>query len=75
MSIGTEIKRVRESLNMTQQDLADKVGTSQSSVAQMERDRIVPLISTLSRYAEALNVSIGDLLAEELKIVGQNCDE
>ncbi len=43
----------RREAKMTQAELAEKIGTSQSAIARLEAGRVSPSISTLRRYAEA----------------------
>ena len=38
---------------LTQAELAEKIGTTQSAIARLEGGRVSPSISTLRRYAEA----------------------
>ena len=57
------IKKYREVLNLTQQELADKVGCSRQYINELENDS-VRNISTkmLCSLASALNVKVDDLL-------------
>ena len=48
----------RISLDLTQQELADRVGVSRSYVAKVERDRIDPSLAVVERFAEALGLDI-----------------
>ena len=66
-SIGENIKRVRKEKNLTQKELAEKVGTTQQNLAQYENGKRNPKIGTVSRIASALKVNIDDLLAADLK--------
>ncbi|MTE02132.1 helix-turn-helix domain-containing protein [Paracoccus sp. YIM 132242] len=43
----------RREAKMTQAELAEKIGTTQSAIARLEAGRVSPSISTLRRYAEA----------------------
>lgn len=64
MSIGEKIKQRREELDMTQSELADRVGTSQPRVVDMEHDDVDPRISTLKRYAIALSIDPSVLISD-----------
>ena len=57
------IRKYREALNLTQQELADKVGCSRQYINELENDG-VRNISTklLCSLATALNVEVDDLL-------------
>lgn len=43
----------RTTANLTQKELAERLGTTQSAVARMEGGRVSPSIATIQRYAEA----------------------
>lgn len=43
----------RRDAGLTQAELAQKIGTTQSAIARLEAGRISPSITTLRRYAEA----------------------
>lgn len=55
----------RRQLGITQSELAAAMGASQSSVARLESGSLDPKLSTLSRYAAALGVSLRFDLALE----------
>ena len=52
MHIGSFLRQVRERAGLTQSDLGDAMGTSQSAVAKIERRDDV-LLSTLIAYVKA----------------------
>ena len=62
---GTMIRRLRESRNMTQQDLAEKICVSDKAVSKWETGRGYPDISLIEPLAEALGVSIIELFSGE----------
>ena len=45
--------RARWEGKLTQAELAEKIGTTQSAIARLEGGRVSPSIATLRRYAEA----------------------
>ncbi len=45
--------RARTNANLTQAQLAKKIGTTQSAIARLEGGRVSPSVSTLRRYAQA----------------------
>lgn len=62
-STGEKLKRLRRGRALTQVELAEKAGVSQSTVAQIEGgDRPTPHPGTLGKLAKALEVSPADLL-------------
>jgi transcriptional regulator with XRE-family HTH domain len=62
--IGENLKRARFRAGLTQQELADKAGTTQTTVARIERDAVEPEITTIRKLAATLNVSIAELLGD-----------
>ena len=55
-TIGAAIRSTRETIGMTQQSLASKIGVSRAWVTIMESGRGNPSVSTLKAIAEALGV-------------------
>ncbi|NHN89965.1 helix-turn-helix domain-containing protein [Acetobacter conturbans] len=45
--------RARTEAQLTQAELASKIGTTQSAIARLEAGRTSPSVATLRRYAEA----------------------
>ena len=45
--------RARTKANLTQSELAARIGTTQSAIARLEGGRLSPTVGTLRRYAEA----------------------
>ena len=45
--------RARTAANLTQAELARRIGTTQSAIARLEGGRVSPSFATLRRYAEA----------------------
>lgn len=65
-SIAQRIHYFRTQLGMTQESLADKTGISISQLGRIERGDRKPSLSILIRIANALQVSVDDLLADNL---------
>ena len=55
-------KALRLAQNITQQELADKVGVSRPMIGQIERGSRVPSVVLGRDIAKALGVSVEDLL-------------
>ncbi len=60
---GGTIKRIRESKNITQADLAKTLGVSDKAVSKWETGKGFPDISLLEPLAKALNVSVTELIS------------
>jgi len=62
MTLGENIKMVRESKYMSILALEELTGLSKSTIHQLERDIIYPTIDTLAKIAHALPISTDELL-------------
>ena len=62
---GAEIKRLRELKNMTQAGLAESIGVSDKAVSKWETGRGLPDISLIQPLAQALGVSVIELMNGE----------
>lgn len=60
---GEVIKRLRESKRMTQEELAEKISVSSKAVSKWETGRGYPDISLLEPLADALGISVIELLS------------
>jgi len=58
------VKKRRRLLGLTQQEVADALGVSQPSYAQIESGRRMPGLDVVERVAQALDVLPADLLGE-----------
>lgn len=61
--MGTRISQYRQNLNMTQEELATKLGVTAQAVSKWERNQSLPDIETFSQVCNVLNVS-ADILLE-----------
>lgn len=61
----TDIKRLRKRLNITQAELAEKIGISQSAVCQWETGITKPTKENMMAIAAALGCKVDDLIKEE----------
>lgn len=60
--VSKTISRLRKERNMTQMELADKLGISFQAVSNWERGQTMPDIGKLAELADILGVSIDELL-------------
>jgi len=68
---GTTIKQLREARNMTQGSLAEKIGVSSKTVSKWETAKGLPDISLLQPLAQALGISVIELMNGE-HIINKN---
>ena len=62
MSVGSNIKQLRLKKDMTQQELADRLGLTQNNVTRWERDGATPNVIMAKQIANILGCTIEDLL-------------
>ena len=65
------IKRLREKRNLTQAELADRIGVSSKTISKWETAKGLPDISLLQPLAQALNISVIELMNGE-HIINKN---
>jgi transcriptional regulator with XRE-family HTH domain len=63
--IGPKIRFLRQQRNLSLQQLAERCGVSPAAIHKIERNGMVPTITTLMKLAGALNRSVGFLVDEE----------
>ena len=54
LGLGEHVRRLRHQAALSQQALADQLGTTQSAVARLEAGRQDPTVATLRRLADVL---------------------
>jgi transcriptional regulator with XRE-family HTH domain len=62
--IGEKLKEIRTKRLLTQDELADKAGVSQSTIANIERNNAEPQFRTIRKLAKALDVEPTELLGD-----------
>jgi transcriptional regulator with XRE-family HTH domain len=56
--IGELVQELRRHAQLTQRELAERVGTSQSAIAKLEQGESNPTIGTIERCAEAAGCAV-----------------
>jgi transcriptional regulator with XRE-family HTH domain len=71
-----ELRQARRSRGLTQRDVAEAIGTTQSAVARLEAGRASPRLSTLTAYASAVDLTITaagrDVLADGARTIADS---
>jgi ribosome-binding protein aMBF1 (putative translation factor) len=57
-ALATALIRARAQANMTQEQVAEKMGTTQAAVARLESGRSMPSTRSLKRFAEATGTKL-----------------
>lgn len=62
ITVGKLIRRARETVNLSQEDLSSQLGLTRTSISNFERGKQHIQIHTLYQIADILNVPVSDLL-------------
>lgn len=62
MNFGEQIKRLRTKKNITQQQMADKIGVSRQAISNWENDRNLPDIEMLIIISQTFNITLDELI-------------
>lgn len=65
--LNNNIKFLRTKNGISQQGLADKVGIDRSTVSRIENNEIETTIDNAIKIADALNISLYDLVGKDLR--------
>ena len=69
MNIGEQIKSRRMELNITQQDLADRLNVSRSAISNWETGKNYPDLQIIVQISEELQISLDELLKGDADVV------
>lgn len=64
LNIGERLIQLRKQLNLSQDDLAKKIGVSRTIIGNYERNTNTPSIEVLVKIAKTFNVTIDYLIGE-----------
>ncbi len=67
-SLAEKLRSIRESRNMTPEQLAERADLAPELVAQIEAGSLIPSLSPLIRIARSLGVHLGTFLDDEARI-------
>lgn len=62
MSIGENIRRIREQHELTQEEFGAIAGVSSMAVSQWENDRAVPRMGAVQRIADHFRINMGEVI-------------
>ena len=65
--ISKNIRYLRKQLHMSQQQLADKTGKSESAIQMWESDKRSPTMGTVERLTEIFGIDMNTLVYEDLQ--------
>jgi len=69
MSIGEVLKQARASINLSQEEIADKVGVSRQTISNWENGRSYPDISNIMALSDVYGITLDSLLKGDSKMI------
>ncbi len=60
------LKKIRDHKNLSQEELAEKCGLDRTYIGILERREKIPTLTTVEKCANALGISVCDLLSDEV---------
>lgn len=63
-NLGHTIAKYRQKMNLTQEQLSEKIGIGNEAVSRIERGIVLPSLMRLIEFAEVFDCSIADLLVK-----------
>lgn len=60
--LGKNLKRIRTAKGITQGDIVRKLGLGRGFVSNIENGKANPTLSTITKIAKAIGVSVGELM-------------
>ena len=69
MEIGTKLKKARNNANLTQEDIAEKIGVSRQTVSNWENNKSYPDIISVIRLSDIYGISLDTLLKEDENMI------
>ena len=71
MELGSQIKKYRKELSLSQDDLAQKVYVSRQTISNWENDKSYPDVNSLILLSEVFHTSIDNLIKGDVEIMKQ----
>lgn len=71
MYLGNNLKRIRKENNLSQEQLADKIGVSRQAVSKWESGLAYPEMEKMVVLCQIFNLNIDELLNQDLKEVNE----
>ena len=59
--VGDAIRKMRQSQNLTQEQLGERVGVQKAQISRLEKGKCIITLPTMSRIFQALGVSTATL--------------
>ena len=75
MEIGNKIKKYREHINLSQEELADKVYVSRQTISNWENNKSYPDINSLKLLGNVFDVSLDEFIKKDIEEMKRRINE
>ena len=65
MTFGDQLSKARKNIDLTQEELAERLNLSRQTILRWEKNQVFPDISNLKAVAQVLDISFDYLLGED----------
>ena len=69
MELGNQIKKYRNQLNMSQDELAEKIYVTRQTISNWENEKNYPDVHSLIRLSSLFEVSVDELIKGDLEMM------
>lgn len=69
MELGTQIKKYRQELQISQEELADRVYVSRQTISNWENDKSYPDVHSLMLLSEIFHISLDNLIKGDIEMM------
>src|SRR5690606_30529791 len=66
MDIGARLAAVRKSKQLSQRELAKRVGVTNSTISLIEQNKVSPSVSSLKKVLDGIPISLADFFTQDL---------
>lgn len=66
MDIGARLQRVRTAKDLSQRELAKRVGVTNSTISLIEQNKVSPSVSSLKKVLDGIPISLADFFTLDL---------
>lgn len=67
MDIGARLQRVRTARDLSQRELAKRVGVTNSTISLIEQNKVSPSVSSLKKVLDGIPISLADFFTLDLE--------
>jgi transcriptional regulator with XRE-family HTH domain len=72
LDIGIRLQAVRKSKNLSQRELAKRVGVTNSTISLIEQNKVSPSISSLKKVLDGIPISLADFFTMDMGDTGDS---